>query len=86
MLKEEPKEGLFKGIINKGFNIFSKAIGSSKVERRAPDSHDEEFNLQMEYYQRQFCKLRDLFECVHIIIESKKDHALNMSHISVEFS
>jgi len=34
--------------MNKGFTIFSKAVGSSKIEKRAPDEHDEFFRIATE--------------------------------------
>lgn len=81
-LNEQPKEGLFKNILSTGFSMFSKAVGTSKVERRAYDADDEKYKLRLDTYNRNLAKLKDVSDSVQVILNASKEQAENMGKIS----
>ncbi|EWS76114.1 cyclic nucleotide-binding domain protein (macronuclear) [Tetrahymena thermophila SB210] len=84
--KEKKKEGFISNIVNLGFSLFNKAIGSQKIEAKIPDEFYQEFQNYLTYYQNNYNKLKEISDSINQIIENKKRQAENMASLSSIFS
>ncbi|KAL4456596.1 hypothetical protein ABPG74_000703 [Tetrahymena malaccensis] len=84
--KEKKKEGLISNIVNLGYSLFSKAIGSQKTDAKIPDDFCQDFQNYLAYYENNYNKLKEINDSINQIIENKKKQAENMASLSQIFS